>query len=168
MSGQTYRNMPDRRTWQVNIKLVRWCFRHIGPKVESPVKICSLLRSGNNFLISWYICHLSEHNFFSQQIILFHKTLMMIMIMKMNVMISMMSLSILNKYCECHEITEYLQIYSWSKHVKQINEFLIAMRYMWWHFRFLFGQTVFLNCLTECQTSCLVFSICLSGSVYVV
>jgi hypothetical protein len=32
---------------------------------------------------------------------------------------------------------------------------------MWWHFRFLFGQTVFLNCLTECQTSCLGFSICL-------
>ena len=32
---------------------------------------------------------------------------------------------------------------------------------MWWIVRFLFGQTVFLNCLTECQTSCLGFSICL-------
>ena len=53
------------------------------------------------------------------------------------------------------------KIYSWSKHVKQINELLMAMRNMWWHFRFLFGQTVFLNCLTECQTSCLWFSICL-------
>jgi hypothetical protein len=35
----------------------------------------------------------------------------------------------------------------------------VAMRNMWWHFRFLFGQTVFLNCLTECQTSCLGFSL---------
>jgi hypothetical protein len=71
---------------------------------------------------------------------------------------------ILNKYWECHEITEYLKIYSWSKHVKQINEFLMMMWNMWWHFRFFirsdkfcFGQTVFLNCLTECQTSCLGF-----------
>ena len=45
---------------------------------------------------------------------------------------------------------------------------------MWWHFRFLFGQTnflavrqFFLNCLTECQTSCLGFSICLCYSVYI-
>ena len=37
----------------------------------------------------------------------------------------------------------------------------MAMHNMWWRFRFLFGQTVFLNCLTECQTSCLGFSICL-------
>ena len=29
------------------------------------------------------------------------------------------------------------------------------------HDKFSFGQTVFLNCLTECQTSCLGFSICL-------
>jgi hypothetical protein len=72
-----------------------------------------------------------------------------------------MSFLILNKYWECHEITEYLKMYSWSKHVKQINEFLMEMRNMWWHFRFLFGQTVFLNCLTKCQTSCLGFSICL-------
>ena len=74
-----------------------------------------------------------------------------------------MSFLILNKYWECHEITEYLKIYSWSKHVKQINEFLMAMgnTCMWWHFKFLFGQTVFLNCLTECRTSCLWFSICL-------
>jgi hypothetical protein len=81
--------------------------------------------------------------------------------MKMNVMISGMNFLILNKYWECPEITEYLKFYSWSKHVKQINELLMAMRNMWWHFRFLFGQTVFLNCLTECQTSCLWFSICL-------
>jgi len=39
----------------------------------------------------------------------------------------------------------------------------MAMRNMWWNFRFLFGQTnflsvtVFLNCLTECQTNCLGF-----------
>jgi hypothetical protein len=85
------------------------------------------------------------------------------LIMKMNVMISRMNFLILNKYWECHEITEYLKIYSWSKHVKQINEFLMAMgnTCMWWHFKFLFGQTVFLNCLTECRTSCLWFSICL-------
>jgi len=31
------------------------------------------------------------------------------------------------------------------KHVKQINEFLMPMRNMWWHFRFLFGQTNFLS-----------------------
>jgi hypothetical protein len=30
-------------------------------------------------------------------------------------------------------------------HVKQINEFLMAMQNMWWHFRFLFGQTVFIR-----------------------
>ena len=47
----------------------------------------------------------------------------------------------------------------------------MAMWNMWWHFRFLFGQTnflqvktVFLNCLTEYQTSCLAFSICLIQS----
>jgi hypothetical protein len=85
----------------------------------------------------------------------------MMVIMKMNVMIFRMSFLISNKYWECHEITEYLEMYSWSKHVKQINEFLVAMWNMWWHFRFLFGQTVFLNCLTECQTSSLGFSICL-------
>ena len=34
-------------------------------------------------------------------------------------------------------LTEYLKVYSWSKHVKQINEFLMAMWNMWWHFRFL-------------------------------
>ena len=28
---------------------------------------------------------------------------------------------------ECHEITEYLKNSSWSKHVKQINEFLMVM-----------------------------------------
>ena len=61
---------------------------------------------------------------------------------------------------------EYLKKYSWSKHVKQINEFLMAMRNMWWHFRFLFGQTVFLNCLTECQTSCLGFLICLLSGTF--
>ena len=47
---------------------------------------------------------------------------------------------------------------------------LMAMRNMWWHFRFLFGQKVFLNCLTECQTSCLGYSICLgilSISIYI-
>jgi hypothetical protein len=108
---------------------------------------------------------MSGHNFFSQQIIIFFftKTLMMMMI-KMNVMISRIRVLILNKYWECHEITEYLKIYSWSKHVKQINEFLMMMWNMWWHFRFFirsdkfcFGQTVFLNCLTECQTSCLGF-----------
>jgi hypothetical protein len=71
----------------------------------------------------------------------FTKTL----IMKMNVMISRMSFLILNKYWECHGITEYLKNYSWSKHVKQINEFLMAMRNMWWRFRFLFGQTNFLS-----------------------
>jgi hypothetical protein len=54
-----------------------------------------------------------------------------------NVMISKLNFLILNKYWECYEITEYLKIYSWSKHVKQINEFLMAMRNMWWHFRFL-------------------------------
>ena len=43
---------------------------------------------------------------------------------------------ILNKYWECHEITECLKIYSWSKHVKQINEFLMAMRNIWWHLCF--------------------------------
>ena len=75
-------------------------------------------------------------NVFSQQIIFFFtKTLM---IMKMNVMISRMSFLILNKYWECHEITEYLK----SKHVNQMK-FLMAMRNMWWHFRFLFGQTNF-------------------------
>ena len=42
-------------------------------------------------------------------------------------------------------LTEYLNIYSWSKHVKQINKFLIAMQNMWWHFRPLFGQTSFLS-----------------------
>jgi hypothetical protein len=108
---------------------------------------------------------MSVHNFFSQQIIIFFstKTLMMMMI-KMNVMISRIRVLILNKYWECHEITEYLKTYSWSKHVKQINEFLMMMWNMWWHFRFFirsdkfcFGQTVFLNCLTECQTSCLGF-----------
>jgi hypothetical protein len=31
---QTYRNMPDRRTWQVKIKPVRRCFRHIYLKVQ--------------------------------------------------------------------------------------------------------------------------------------
>ena len=93
----------------------------------------------------------TNHNFFSKTLI----------IMRMNVMISGMSFLILNKYWECHEMTENLKIYSWSKHVKQLNECLMAMRRIWWHFRFLFGQTVFLNCLTECQTSCLGFSICL-------
>jgi hypothetical protein len=34
-----------------------------------------------------------------------------------------MSFLILNKYWECHEITEYLKNYSWSKHVKQKNSF---------------------------------------------
>jgi hypothetical protein len=41
---------------------------------------------------------------------------------------------------------------------------------MWWHFRFLFSQTVFLNCLIECQTRCLGYSICLgilSISIYI-
>ena len=51
---------------------------------------------------------------------------------------------ILNKYWECHEITECLKIYSWSKHVKQINEFLMAMRNMSWH-KFLYGQTIFFS-----------------------
>jgi hypothetical protein len=40
----------------------------------------------------------------------------------------------LNKYWECHEITEYLK----SKHVKQMK-LLMAMRNMWWHLRSLFG-----------------------------
>ena len=105
----------------------------------------------------------TNHNFF------FTKPLLM-MIMKMNVMISRMFFLILNKYWECHEITEYLRNYSWRKHVKQMKSFLMAMRNMWWHFRFLFGQKVFLNCLTECQTSCLGYSICLgmlSISIYV-
>ena len=71
---------------------------------------------------------MSGQNFFSQQIIFFFtKTLM---IMKTNVMISRMIFLILNKYWECQEITEYLKIYSWSKHVKQINQFLMAMRNM--------------------------------------
>jgi hypothetical protein len=42
----------------------------------------------------------------------FTKTLMMMMIMKMNVMISRMSFLILNKYWEYHEIIEYLKMYS--------------------------------------------------------
>jgi hypothetical protein len=36
---QTYRNMPDHRTWQVKIKPVRRCYRHIGPKVSSRMPI---------------------------------------------------------------------------------------------------------------------------------
>jgi hypothetical protein len=46
-------------------------------------------------------------------------------------MTSRMSFLILNRYWECHEITEYVKIYSWtswSKHVKQINEFLMVMQ----------------------------------------
>jgi len=37
----------------------------------------------------------------------------------------------------------------------------MAMRNMWWQFRFYSVRQFFLNCLTECQTSCLGFSICL-------
>ena len=75
----------------------------------------------------------------------FTKTLMIMMIMKMNVMISRMSFLFLNKYWECHQIIEYLKIYSWSKqtHVKQINEFLMAMWNMWWHFRIFFRSDSF-------------------------
>jgi hypothetical protein len=97
--------------------------------------------SGQNFFLT------TNHNFF------FTKTL----IMKMNVMISKLNFLILNKYWECYEITEYLKIDSWSKHVKQINEFLMAMRNMWWHFRFLahlaFRPCELLSSLFVCRPS---------------
>ena len=65
------------------------------------------------------------------------------MIMKMSVMISRISFLLLNKYWECHVITECLKNYSWSKHVKQINEVSMVMRNMWWHFRFLSVRQIF-------------------------
>ena len=37
------------------------------------------------------------------------------------------------------------KIFLKKTYVKQINEFLMAMRYIWWHFRFLFGQTNILS-----------------------
>ena len=91
------------------------------------------------------------------------------MIMKMNVMISRVSFLILNKYWECHEITEYLKMYSWRQ-VNMLNkwrvfngdaEYVVAFKVFIRPDKFSFGQTVFLNCLTECQTTCLGFSICL-------
>jgi hypothetical protein len=45
---QTYRNMPDLRTWQEKNQAGPTMFSAY--RSESPVKICSLLRSGNNFL----------------------------------------------------------------------------------------------------------------------
>jgi len=64
MAGvQIYRNMPDHRTWQVKIKLVRRCFRHIGQKSG---KICSLLRSGNNFLFVGQSNSVFKSQFFLQ------------------------------------------------------------------------------------------------------
>ena len=40
-------------------------------------------------------------------------------------------------------------------------EYVVAFQVFFRPDKFSFGQTVFLNCLTECQTNCLGFSICL-------
>ena len=109
---------------------------------------------------------------FSQQIIIFfHKDIDNYEDECYDFQDELKSFLILNKYWECHEITEYLKIYywSWSKHVKQIKwvfngdaEYVVAFQVFIRSDKFSFGQTVFLNCLTECQTSCLGFSICLA------
>ena len=129
---------------------------------------------------------MSEQKFFFHKKIFFFSTntLMIMMIMKMSVMISRMNFLILNKYWECHDITEYLKYYSWNKHALMLtNKWVLLLLYStaklhswkWWCricggilgfylLRQIFFQSdsFFFNCLTDCHTSCLGFSICLS------